>query len=560
MLELGGPGSRKTLITALACGLLALAVLQPPEVHAWSRAACKVVLAAAACLVLSRGAGAPRLLPRWIWGLLPFGAAAVLSAACRSHALDEASDALALVLAVVLGRAIAADARARDVMTRLFVALACVVALRAVVQRYLTYPLEAEALRTGRAEGSAYVLARLELGRPSGPFTLPAALGGFLALTLPLTLVLAATERRTAPRATLALAGLLQMAALALTCSVGALFATAISVLLVLPALPSRRRALLQGAIAAATIAGAVLFLHARRLEIATPGGDPLLLRAGNWMAATKMIRDHPLLGTGPGSFGTFYPRYIQPGMNETRYAHNSYLQVLAGWGAWAALPILALLTAVSGKLRAARRAADGNLPALAAAGGFLAHNLVDFTAFLPGVAIPAAILIGLGVGEGESGASPPRRRPARALLAGLALAGLAAFVMQAVAVARSQFLLEQASAAAVDGDIAASLELARAAARVRPEDEAPQAFVAEGVLAHGMGDSGLRAEGQRAAARAVDLDRESAILHFLAARYHQAAGETAEAYRELCAAHRLYPLKELYRPGAESVVRKDAP
>ena len=30
--------------------------------------------------------------------------------------------------------------------------------------------------------------------------------------------------------------------------------------------------------------------------------------------------------------------------------------------------------------------------------------------------------------------------------------------------------------------------------------------------------------------------------------------------YRELCAAHRLYPLKELYRPGAESAVRKDAP
>ncbi len=186
-------------------------------------------------------------------------------------------------------------------------------------------------------------------------------------------------------------------------------------------------------------IAGTILFLHARRLEIATPGGDPLLLRAGNWAAAAEMIRDHPLLGTGPGSFGTYYPRYIRPGMNETRYAHNSYLQTLAGWGAWAALPILALLAAVRGRLREARRAGGEDLPALAAGAGFLAHNLIDFTAFLPGVAIPAALLIGIGVGEGVPGTSQPPRRPARALLAGLALAGLAAFVAQAAAGARSR-------------------------------------------------------------------------------------------------------------------------
>jgi len=553
------PGSRRILVAALACGLLACAVLQPPEVHAWSRAACKVVLAAAACLLLARGASAPRLLPRWIGALLPFAAAAVLSAACRSHAIDEASDALALILAAVLGRGIAPDARARDVLTRLLVALACVVALAALVQRYLTYPIEAEALRAGRAEGSAYVLARLELGRPSGPFTLPAALGGFLALTLPLTLVLAGKERHTAPRAALALAAFLQIGALALTRSLGALFATAISVFLVLPVL-SRRRGLLQGALAATAIAGTILFLHARRLEIATPGGDPLLLRAGNWAAAAEMIRDHPLLGTGPGSFGTFYPRYIRPGMNETRYAHNSYLQTLAGWGAWAALPILALLAAVRGRLREARRAGGEDLPALAAGAGFLAHNLIDFTAFLPGVAIPAALLIGIGVGEGVPGTSQPPRRPARALLAGLALAGLAAFVAQAAAGARTQFLLEQASAAAVDGEIAASLDRARAAARVRPQDEAPQAFVAQWVLAHGMGDPGLRAEGRRAAACAVVLDPESAILHFIAARYHQAAGENAEAYREIGEAHRLYPLKELYRPGPQVARSGGAP
>ncbi len=83
---------------------------------------------------------------------------------------------------------------------------------------------------------------------------------------------------------------------------------------------------------------------------------------------------------------------------------------------------------------------------------------------------------------------------------------------------------------------------------------------MAEWVLAHGMGDPGLRAEGRRAAACAVVRDPESAILHFIAARYHQAAGENAEAYREIGAAHRLYPLKELYRPGPQVARSGDAP
>ena len=158
------------------------------------------------------------------------------------------------------------------------------------------------------------------------------------------------------------------------------------------------------------------------------------------------------------------------------------------------------------------------------------------------------------------SGAGPPPRRPGGALPACLALAGLAAFVAQAATAARSQLLLEQAGAAAVDGEIAASLHLARAAARVRPDDEAPQAFLAEAVLAHGLDDPGLRAEGQRAAARAVALDRESAILHFFVAQYHQAAGESTEAYREMRAAHRLYPLKDLYGPRDETAESRSVP
>jgi len=550
--ETAAPAPRQTLLAAFACALLALAVLEPPEVYPGSRASCKVILAGAACLLLSLPGR--RLVPRWTLGLVPFAAASVLTAASRARALDEASDAVMLVLAALLGRAIASDERARRILSRLLAGLGAVAAIVAIVQHHAAYPIEAQALRDAQDGTSAYFLARLEAGRPSGPFALPAALGGFLALTLPLCCAWAARERRAEGRAAPSIAILLQGYALVLTRSVGGLLAVAISMFLVVPVLRSRHRALLRAVIVVAAIAGSALFLHARHGEITTPGGDPLLLRVGNWKAAVAMIRDHPLFGTGPGSFGTFYPRYIAPGMNETRYAHNSYLQALAGWGTWSVIPLLALLAAVGQRLRAAGRGASDALPALAAGAGFLAHNLIDFTAFLPGVAIPAAILLGFGLDDGGESTARRMLGPARLLAAALAVGGMIVFAAQAVVSARSLSLVETAGAAGEEGDIKGALELARAAQRVRPGDEESQALLAEVVLAHGMSDPGLRAEGERAAVRAVALNPESAVLHFDRSRYHQAAGESAEAYRELRMAHLLYPLKDLYRPGAAAV------
>src|SRR5206468_5685323 len=102
-------------------------------------------------------------------------------------------------------------------------------------------------------------------------------------------------------------------------------------------------------------------------------------------------------------SFGTFYPRYMRPGMNETRYAHNSYLQVIAGWGVWAIVPMLGVLLAFARKLRESWRGRAGELPYAAAAASFLVHNLMDFTAFLPSVAIPGALLVGLASRSSET-------------------------------------------------------------------------------------------------------------------------------------------------------------
>src|SRR5262245_30342421 len=547
----------RPLPLALGCAILALAVLRPPETYAWSAAACHVLLAAAGCLLVL-GSGCLRPLPAWTVGLLPLASSSLALASCRARALDEAAAALTLILAAFLGRALA-ERRARDLLAGLLAALGAVAAILAVLQHHVTYPGELQALRDAGEELPLYVIARLQAGRPSGPFTLPAALGGFFALTLPLTLFVARRSTGRWPRG-LALAGaVLQAYALYLTRSFVGLIAVSVAMALTIPVLAPRRRGLLLAAAALASIALVVSFMQDRRAEAEAPGGHPLVLRAGNWRAAGEMIRDHPLLGTGPGSFGTFYPRYMRPGMNETRYAHDSYLQVISGWGLWSILPLAGFLLAFTGRLRLAWKVAGEELPFAAAGAGFLIHNLVDFTAYLPGVAIPSAIVIGAAfrpraraAQEGAPSEQRERRAPStrRAMMvcAVPTIAALLVYLGYSLISFRAEGLLDEARAAAAEGSAPEALALARQASRARPDDPSPRGFIAEWVLTHGMDDAALREEGLREANEAVRLDPESAILNYDLSLHYGAAGAWAAAYRERYIAHAKFPQKEAYR------------
>jgi O-antigen ligase len=550
------PGAGVRLfLPASAALLLAVAAALPPETNPWSLAACEAIAAAAILFLVFGRNRSPRLPPAWALILLPLAALSILTAPGRARALDEAALAIVVVLAGSLGRGLADDRRGPKLLLATLAALGCAAALQAALQHAVTYPIQAEAVRAVDAADPTGLLVRLEAKRPSGPFTLPAALGGFLALSLPSLLVWAVRSARPAGRAVAAAALLLQGYALLLTRSLGALAACAVGLLLALPLLAPRGRALAALAILLLAILGGSHFLHARRAEMAAaPGGDPVSLRAGNWGAALRMVRDHPLFGTGPGSFGIFYPRYMREGMNETRHAHNSYLQAAAGWGLWILLPLLVLMVRFAQAVRDAWRGtgagADLRAPALAGGGAFLFHNLGDFTLFLPGVAIPAALLLGLGIGRpGAEMAAAPRAAPgAPAARRAAALLMAAALAAHGVTTARSRTLLAGAREAAERGDLETAALQAQRSAAARPDDPDPAAFLAQMILAHRIEDDAWRAVGERAAERAASLEPESAILHYTLALYHQATGESAAAYRERHAAHLLYPLKRLYR------------
>lgn len=63
------------------------------------------------------------------------------------------------------------------------------------------------------------------------------------------------------------------------------------------------------------------------------------------WKSAAEIAKDHPLVGTGWGSFAAQYPAYRDPSENTTAgiYAHNDYVQLAAEGG----IPALVLMLGI---------------------------------------------------------------------------------------------------------------------------------------------------------------------------------------------------------------------
>ena len=198
--------------------------------------------------------------------------------------------------------------------------------------------------------------------RAQGVFFDPNFAAGFLALCLPLgaALCLAARERLVA--LVLGVGTALMAGALVATGSragVGAAGAGLIVAFLLALAghvrLPWPR-------VGAALVAVALLGFVFRAPLLGRVGGDAGAgqehsgdFRAWTWRGTARMTNEHPLLGTGPGTFEFVYPRYAL--VAKTNLAHSSYRQLAAeqGWPALAAA-CLAILLAVAAGARSVLR------------------------------------------------------------------------------------------------------------------------------------------------------------------------------------------------------------
>jgi hypothetical protein len=184
---------------------------------------------------------------------------------------------------------------------------------------------------------------------------------------------------------------------------------------------------------------------------------NPFALRFKNWIGAWNIFAVHPL-GTGLNTFAVVYPQFMQPGANETQYAHNTPLQIVSELGYAAVLAVMALVVFLAHTRRSSQFPENARFLALALIVWFV-HNLIDINVYFPSLGIIGVALIGVTL-------SLPQKhfaKPPMPLVAAICMLAVAALVLGALVFVSSE--LEHRAKIEVEngklGESIATLDLA---------------------------------------------------------------------------------------------------
>jgi len=131
--------------------------------------------------------------------------------------------------------------------------------------------------------------------------------------------------------------------------------------------------------------------------EYLARGAPSALARFDYWRAALQLMKENPILGSGPGTFKVGYKRLKTPASEMAKLAHNDYLQQgsdsgLVGFGAYTAF--------VFGSVWILYRRNRGKVGSIAFAVwtgilGLALQSLVEFGLYIPALAWPFFLLLG---------------------------------------------------------------------------------------------------------------------------------------------------------------------
>jgi O-antigen ligase len=381
------------------CTVVAFAVLAHGAVELWSSAILELT---AALLLLALGLLAARqgeLELRWNWlyaPLLFIGAYALLQRltgfsvypyASQLELLKAGSCLILFFLAIESFQSL----EEWKTLAWFLIVLGFAVSLLALVQ-YFTF------------NGKLYWFRPLAPGIvPFGPFVNRNHFAGFVELTSPFgiaLLVSGAVRKDKLPL--LVVLSVVPIAALALSASRAGIVSFAFEFLLLMFLLrrKSNRKVqlMLAGGLAVAAAALAIwlgLGWTIQRFERSTPGDISSDRRVSMFKDTLRIVRDHPIAGTGLGTFENVYPRYesFYDGL-IVDHAHNDYLELMSDTGlfggAFIAAFVAILLWRGLSNLRAARSSLVRCLYAASfvACCGLLLHATVDFNFHIPSNAL----------------------------------------------------------------------------------------------------------------------------------------------------------------------------
>jgi O-antigen ligase len=420
-----------------------LSALAYGTVHYWSLAvfelgACSLVVLWAVDAWRSRRLRLSRSILQWpliafcllgLFQLLPLrasgdGAGALSNPPVSSLSIDPYSTRLALVQLVALFIYFAAALAFIDspkrlrLVTRVIIFFGFALAFIGLIQSF-TSP------------GKIYWLKELPQSTPFGPFYNRHHFAGYMELTMALPLGLlfsGAIERDKRPLYIFAAA--LMGIALIMTNSRGAMIALVAEAvfLVVLTGFGREReradagersgrvrgalvRAGLGLALVVALVGGALFFGGEDALSriVGTVNlNDPTTGRAHFWSVTLRIIQDHPVIGSGLGSFGLAYTRYdSRNGLERLEQAHNDYLQVLSDAGI-IGLGLALLFVVALFRAGFARRESDDPFRrgvatgALAGCFAVLVHSFFDFTLHTTSNALLFLVLAALATINGR--------------------------------------------------------------------------------------------------------------------------------------------------------------
>jgi len=407
----------------LLAGLALLAAWLPPEIH--SSTPFFLSLGAAFFVPWAWKNAEGRVLHRAFIAAFPLGLLLIFES-IRSPDRTQAVDELFLLCAVLIMLWLASlrmPGNAAIIFFALGIAALSLWGLYQVVFGLEKLRPVAEQLPEGLRVAA---LARISQGRAFASLFLPSHLAVMLATVLPLLLE---RIRKDFPGFLSATGALLCLAGIGATRSPAGVFLALGGASFYYISRGMKDRALLRPELRARLLLGvfsfvliAILILSSLRPDVLAL--EPLELRMDNWRAAWWIFSAAPFSGAGLGSFGTVV-RFIPLELgNYPVHAHSLPLELMANLG------IVGLFFWCFGMIRifGIQRKIFAGHPGLAIAIAIIPlHNLLDFSLFTAGVALPWALLLGWAVafsrlGEETRETPSPRFRSLAFALAGVAV------------------------------------------------------------------------------------------------------------------------------------------
>lgn len=158
--------------------------------------------------------------------------------------------------------------------------------------------------------------------------------------------------------------------------------------------------------------------LAARAVSVVDQGDYSIQGRLNFWRAALAIFRDHPLVGTGPGTFSVMHGAYQQDVRYYARDVHNFYIQMLAEMGIVGFAAMLVLGWSIWAEWKRTLQAARGReeFATLVGVGlgafTFFLHIAFDMDWTFPAIPATAFALLGVLASHNASSGVP---RPDRA-------------------------------------------------------------------------------------------------------------------------------------------------